>query len=143
MGTRASIRFGDLSIDLEGEETFVAAQLERFSHLLKAGQPVSRKLDAEGDDGPTNEDAESPERKKTRKTRSAGGGGRGCTSRVKLLVTEQYFASPRTTSDVSDKLREKAAPYPKNAIAAALIHITKAGLLRRYKEGSEWLYINP
>lgn len=139
METRASVQFGELSISLEGSETFVSAQLERFSELIINH---ASELGAPSPDGSEDiPDAKEVNPGKQKKTRSTSGSGAGCNAKVTELFAEGYFKTPRLTGQIVDKLRENATPYPSNKISAALISMTKRRKLRRYQEGGEWIYI--
>lgn len=139
MDTKAAIQFGALSLSLEGSEAFVSQQLDRFSDLIvkHAGELAAP------EETPASEAPETNPQPKQRKGRSTGGAGAGCNAKVKALLADGYFATPRTTKSVVDKLKEQATPYASNKVSAALINLARSKQLRRHQEAGEWLYLLP
>ncbi len=142
MHARASVQFGDLSIELEGSEDFVTRQMDRLADTIvqRAASAPSGNLP----ESPEVATSEEPAKElKARKARSSTGAGAGCAAKVRSLLSDGFFVRGQTTGQVEVKLREQATPYPKNKISAALISMTSRKILRRYQENGEWVYQVP
>lgn len=71
----------------------------------------------------------------------AGRSVKGPKMYIRQLREEEFFTAKRTLKDVQAKLGERGHIYPQNILAAALIRLTKDGLLGRMKEGKVWVYV--
>lgn len=138
--TKATLAYGDFKLDLEGPEEFVTAQLAEWRTQMPM-RSVGLKASAEPDKSAANDSEIAPSEKKARKVVKTG--GPSCGSRVRALIDESFFATPKTAGQIGDRLREKATPYEGKNIAAALIHTVQAGHLRRVKADGVWTYVNP
>lgn len=139
---KASIQLGDLSIELEGSETFVSKELDRLADTI--AQRAASAPSPNAVEGAETAASEEPSKEtKPKRARSSTGAGAGCAAKVKALLADGFFAKGQTTGQVEAKLREQATPYPKNKISAALISMTSRKILRRYQENGEWAYQVP
>jgi hypothetical protein len=140
MTSKVVLRLGDAELEVEGDDEFIAKRTEEF-YKFAAANPVSSPKPAEVDKSEA-EDSAGSTKKRAPKKRATGP---SCASRIEeLKKDEDFFSQPRTSSEIGDKLSEKATPYEGKHIAAALISLTQRGALRRVKgEEGKWQYVNP
>ncbi len=142
--TKASLAYGDFKLDLEGPEDFVTAQLAEWRAQMPL-RGIGLKIGADADKQSANDridgEGTAPAEKKQRKVVKTG--GPSCGSRIRTLIEESFFTTPKTAGQIGDRLREKATPYERKNIAAAVIHTVQAGQLRRVKADGVWTYVNP
>lgn len=143
METKAVIQVGDLSINLEGSEAFVSAQMATLADLILTKAREHRPKPSTSGEDVAEPDQDVPKEAKVKKPRSSSGAGAGCAAKVKALLSEDFFATGQSTGQVELKLREQATPYSKSKISAALISMAQRKILRRYQEHGEWLYQVP
>ena len=84
-------------------------------------------------------DGSQPKAKQVRRRK----GGPSCASKITILKEEDFFAEPRSPSEVKDKLAERASTYESKHVAAALADLIKSSRLRRFKKDGNYMYQNP
>lgn len=138
MNTKATLVYGDFKLELEGNQDFVADQLQNWrSTMPQPSAPHATKPAA-------NDQAEKPEVGADKPRRQASKNvGPSCAERIRTLIDEKFFEQPRKADEVGTRLREKATPYEGKHIAAALIYVVQSGKLRRVKAEGTWSYVNP
>ncbi|MFA5091848.1 MAG: hypothetical protein WC483_04675 [Candidatus Paceibacterota bacterium] len=68
----------------------------------------------------------------------------GPTARVLKLKNKDFFASPKTISEVKTALATEGHIYAVTSLSGPLLEFTRNGLLRRIKdEKGNWTYVNP
>ncbi len=149
MTAKASVSFGEFTLELEGTEAFVSTQLDAWASKITPGNArllsavnLTDQLDAAPSvEVVTNGKDGGPEKKVRRPASKQG--GPSCASRIRDLIAEGFFTATRKVPEIADRLREKATPYEAKHISAALIHTVQAGRLRRVKAEGVWSYVNP
>lgn len=58
------------------------------------------------------------------------------------LVSDNFFKSKRTISEVQRKLEEKGHIYAMNSLSTPLLRLTRDKTLRRIKEKNGWAYVS-
>lgn len=146
MTTKAHLAYGEFRLELEGSETFVVSQLDVFGAKIPSLKPISPSASVpDGSEaGGTLDENDLPikEEKKPRRA-PVKNGGPSCASRIKALIDENFFDSVKKSSDIAERLKEKATPYEGKHISAAVINLTKSGKLRRVKQDGVWVYVKP
>lgn len=132
---KAVINIKEGVIELEGPQEFVEKYLELYrpdaskwqTALLQKGEVKTKE--------------EAPKRTRAPKPK----GMPSCLGRIRILISEDYFKEPRTSTEVINWLKEqKGAIYDSGPVTAALNNLIKSGTLRRFKEGKEpYKYCNP
>jgi hypothetical protein len=74
--------------------------------------------------------------------KSAPKGG-GASSRIRKLKDDNFFAKPKTITDVRNALEHIGHHYRSSALSPALLFFIRRGELRRMKEDGQWVYVNP
>ena len=64
-------------------------------------------------------------------------------ARIRELVQERFFKTKRTISDVQKKLDEKGWFYPTEQLSTPLLRLARSQELRRFKDGDNYVYVNP
>jgi len=85
--------------------------------------------------------APSPSPEKASPTRQKRDGA-GAKVRVRGLIGDDFFQTPRSLKAIQDKLAEDGHIYPQSGLSARLIELTKARELRRFKDKDVWVYVN-
>lgn len=150
MDTKATLVYGAFNLTLEGKEAFVDAQLnkwaERIPGVLATPHSGADTLGGGAQPGSATQAQQSPgseDPAKKPKKAAAKSSGPSCASRIRTLIDETFFVSPRKANEVGEKLKEKATPYEGKHVAAALISVVQSGKLRRVSDGGVWAYVNP
>lgn len=138
--SRARFKIGDFELDVEGEESFVKAEIDRFQQML-ATVPPKAKLD--GITANTNTSPESSEAAPAKTRKSGKRSGPSCADRVLSLKTEEFFMHPKSMNEIGAKLREVATPYAANLLSATMTQLTKRRELRRFEQNGTFVYVNP
>lgn len=138
---KAAIRLGDASIELEGPQEFVEKYLDQYRSLIE----IWRQLPKSREELTKTSEAVKPvvaPRKRVRGKKPAG--APGCTTRIRTLISENYFAQPKVYSEVLNYLKdEKGVTYSDKPITSSLLYLVKQSELRRFKEGKTYKYTNP
>jgi len=66
----------------------------------------------------------------------------GVKTLIAELVSEDYFKTKRSLSDIQKKLEERGHIYPITTISPCLTRMTKSRALRRMRENKVWVYVN-
>ena len=66
----------------------------------------------------------------------------GPMSRIRDLISEDFFKEKRKMDEVKIILEQKAIFYQASDLAPTLIRLIKKGELRRIKENNKWVYVN-
>ena len=71
---------------------------------------------------------------------------KGLHEQLLRLKEEEFFSSPRSVTEIREKLKEYAAHYPPTAFPPYLQRIVQQRVLRRFKEKRDkkelWVYVN-
>lgn len=141
MNVKARLEYEAFTLELEGPESFVAAQLGAFSSRIPEVLPRP-KAAGSSVSPPEQSDEDTPATKEKKRSRRSTGGP-SCASRIIPLVDEGFFDAPKTSNEVGERLKEKATPYEAKHIAASLVDLTKRGVVRRVKQENTWRYVKP
>jgi hypothetical protein len=136
-GLKVSLSIGNASLNAEGDKEAVEQQTERFYAVF------GKSADATGGEAATKEQAATAKAGRTGNRKGRRASGPSCASRIETLHAEGYFDAPRTPSEVTEKLRERATPYELKHVAAALFDVTQRGTLRRVQKDGAWIYVKP
>jgi hypothetical protein len=136
------VDFGAGVLEVEAPEKFVESHLDRIERLISSiGRPAvsphppEQALNSAAEVG----DGSLKGKKRAKPPRN----GPSCPDRILSLKTDSFFSSPKTIDDVGIALRERATPYAKKNISAALFNMTQRGDLRRVTAGDQFEYVNP
>ena len=66
----------------------------------------------------------------------------GPTTHITELAHDDFFSQPRSLGDVKTGLAERGHPYPVESLSGPIVTVVQQKLIRRYKEGGTWKYIN-
>lgn len=138
--SRARFKIGDYELDVEGEESFVKAEIDRFQQML-ATVPPKAKLDGMASNSNTPRESTEVAPAKTR--RAGKRSGPSCADRVLALKTDDFFTQPKSMNEIGSKLREVATPYAANLLGATMTQLTKRRELRRFEQNGTFVYVNP
>ena len=138
---KATITIGDTSIQLEGPQEFVEKYLERYYSVVEK-LPISTNVGASITPQDKIKETGTP-RKRTRSATAKG--TPSCASRIRTLISENYFTEPRGVSDIVSWLKDqKGTTYQINQVGASLTTLIRSKELRRVKEeGKAYKYVNP
>ncbi|MEZ5960161.1 MAG: hypothetical protein R3C30_06985 [Hyphomonadaceae bacterium] len=135
--SRARFKIGDFELDVEGEESFVKSEIDRFQQML-ATVPPKQTLEKEASNANV-----PPAEAAPRTRRGSKRSGPSCADRILGLKANGFFDTPKALIELSSKLKELATPYGSNHLGAALNSLIKRGDLRRYGEDGAFRYVNP
>lgn len=131
---KAVINLKEGIIELEGPQEFVEKYLELYR------PDTSKWQTALSTKGEIKTKEEVPKRARATKPKV----GPSCAERIRTLIGEDYFKDPKTSTEVTNWLKEqKGVPYASKHVTAALLYLIKSGNLRRFKEGKSYKYCNP
>ena len=136
--SRAHYKIGDFELDVEGEESFVKAEIDRFQQMLATVPPKADLAKVASNNNVAPEKNDSP-----RTRRGGKRSGPSCADRILGLKANGFFEKPKALGDLGAKLKEVATPYGNNHLGAALNSLIKRGDLRRYEEDGSFRYVNP
>jgi hypothetical protein len=138
--TKLHINLAQGIVDVDGDPEFVKQVYDDIRDIFiskLSDEGFGEELSDSGDEKA--EDDKKKPMKRSRVKRS----GPSCAGRIRAIQEEEFFKTLKTSGDVRSKLTEKGTTYPSKNVAAALTSMTKAGELRRVKEGGGWKYQNP
>jgi superfamily II DNA/RNA helicase len=69
-------------------------------------------------------------------------GREGLQTLLRALVSEDYFKTKRTIGEIRAKLEEQGHIYPIVRISTPLLRLTRDRTLRRFRDGSGWVYVS-
>jgi hypothetical protein len=105
---------------------------------------------ADGGRAPVSGPKATPRRKSGASKRQAGSSSRkpsktGPRKYIRELIAEGYFKTKQNLGDVQRRLEERGHIYAQESLSGPILQLTKAGELRRLKQGGKgpWQYVNP
>jgi hypothetical protein len=79
----------------------------------------------------------------TRKTTRASSRRQGPQALISELANDGFFNQKRTIGEVQKALAGHGHIYALNSLSSPLVRLVRSRELRRIKEGSKWMYVNP
>lgn len=79
----------------------------------------------------------------TRKTARASSKRQGPQALISELANDGFFNQKRTIGEVQKTLAGQGHIYALNSLSSPLVRLVRSRALRRIKEGSQWMYVNP
>ena len=126
-------------IEVEGERDLVESVYRDFKDIILPKFQDSNYTAVVESSGLQAKDGSKSKPKQVRRRK----GGPSCASKITILKEEDFFAEPRSPSEVKEKLAERAATYESKHVAAALADLIKSSRLRRFKKDGSFMYQNP
>lgn len=82
-------------------------------------------------------------RREGKKVKHASSTRRGPQTLIQELINDGFFDEKRTISDVQKELAGQGHIYALNGLSSPLVRLVRSRDLRRIKEGTKWVYVNP
>ena len=125
---KAVINIGEVTIQLEGPQTFVEKYLDQYHSIIEKGL-TSTSISHVTSKETKVEKAEKPAPKRTRIVRPKAGPPKS--EKILELINEGFFKEQRTTADVRERLLEKGVRYESGLTSATLNNLFNSGKLER------------
>ena len=127
--------------ELEGDEAFVSAQLEKLLPLLQASTSVQadsddRDTEPNGSRAPRN--SSEPGKKKRKSANPPQGAS--CRARILELKKDGFFKSHRSPNDIVSGLKAKGWTHANNQVGAALTNVFAKAEIQRTGADGKFMY---
>jgi hypothetical protein len=139
LSLRVKVRKGDLEVEISGSSDQISSEVESLKTLMGRLQDAfsstgSTKPERVGLSPVTTGSPTNPS-----EVPSIGRAATGSDATTKLLSTE-WGKQPRSLGEIRSALSSNAMPYPSTTISGILVHLVKAGKVRRWKTPAGFVY---
>jgi hypothetical protein len=139
LSLRVRIRKGELEVEMSGSSEQISSEIDGVKTLMGRLEDAFFDARSGGGEGAVIPPANLSSLPGQDSVPSVGRVASGSEAITRLLSTE-WGAKPRNIGEIRSALASNAMPYPNTTISGILVHLVKAGKVKRWKTPEGYVY---